>query len=183
MPDDVHSLAAKYAYMQRQIMNRPDHSAVLREHITSTLRRCLPPSVITNNMAECCFRAVHALPDENDPLKTGAIHAWAGLFLQTAADAELPMMQRLHCSALKLLPDNRAATRDDLRLVSLDVLYAPQLLPPGVLTSFVRHRLGLHGPRLSCEEIALRMHRPLVEIHELESAVLTILSAKGDCHA
>lgn len=183
MPDDVHSLAAKYAYMQRQIMNRPDHSAVLREHITSTLRRCLPRSVITNNMAECCFRAVHALPDENDPLKTGAIHAWAGLFLQTAADAELPMMQRLHCSALKLLPDNRAATRDDLRLVSLDVLYAPQLLPPGVLTSFVRHRLGLHGPRLSCEEIALRMHRPLVEIHELDSAVLTILSAKGDCHA
>lgn len=183
MLDDVQGLAAKYADIQRRIVNRPDHSAVLREHITSTLRRCLPPSVITNNMAECCFRALHALPDGNDPMKTGAIHAWAGLFLQTAADADLPLMQRLHCSALKLLPDNRAATRDDLRLVSLDALYAPQLLPPGMHTAFVRHRLGLNGPRLSCEEIALRMHRALVEIHELESAVLTILSAKGDCHA
>lgn len=183
MLDDVQGLAAKYADMQRRIVNRPDHSAVLREHITSTLRRCLPPSVITNDMAECCFRAVHALPDGYDPMKTGAIHVWAGLFLQTASDADLPLMQRLHCSALKLLPDNRASTRDDLRLVSLDALYSPQLLPPGMLTAFVRHRLGLNGPRLSCEEIALRMHRPLVEIHELESAVLTILSAKGDCHA
>lgn len=183
MLDDVQDLAAKYVDMQHRIVNRTGHSAALREHITSTLSRCLPPSVITTDMTECCFRAVHALPDENDPLKTGAIHAWAGLFLQTAADAELPLMQRLHCSALKLLPDNRAATRDDLRLVSLDALYAPQLLPPGVLTSIVRHRLGLNGPRLSCEEIALRMHRPLVEIHELESAVLTILSAKGDYHA
>ena len=113
-------------------------------------------------------------------MHTSAIHAWSGVYLLTAMEAASPLLQRLHRSALRLLPEDHAATRDDLRLVTLDALYHPGLLPPGEHLAYLRHRLGMNGAaRLSCEEIALRMHKPLVYIHELESAILTILSNGG----
>lgn len=183
MPVDLQSLAAGYADMQRDLINSTGCSALLKDHIRTTLKRCLPPSVVTQRFVNLCFRAVQTLPDEDDPMKTGAIHAWAGLYLQTAADASHPVVQKLHRSALKLLAENQPASRDDLRLVTLDALYDPKLIPAGIYTAFIRHRLELNGARLSCEEIAFHMHQPLVYIHELESAILTILSAKGDFHA
>ena len=177
MLDQLQTLAARYADMQRNIAETAD-AAALRRHIVSTLTRCLPAAFVTDDMVAHCFNAVHSLPLEVDPMHTGAIHAWAGVYLLTAADAQHPLLRRLHCSALRLLGE-RPATRDDLRLVTLDALYQPGLLPPGPETAFVRHRLGLCSPRLSCEEIALRMHKPLIYIHELESAILTTLSNGG----
>lgn len=183
MLEDLQQLAVRYADMQRDVILHMDDPVLLRKHIRATLGRCLPPSVISDEMTDRCFSAIQTLSCGDDPLFTGAIHAWAGLYLLTVTDAEQPLLRQLHRSALKLLPEKREATRDDLRLVTLDALYDPRLLPRGEAAAFARFRLGLNGPRLSCEEIALRMHKPLVYIHELESAVLTILSAKGDCHA
>jgi len=183
MLEDLRHLAVRYADIQRDVILHADDPVLLKKHIRTTLGRCLPPSVISDEVTDRCFRAIQTLSCDSDPLFTGAIHAWAGLYLLTATDAEQPLLRQLHRSALRLLPENREATRDDLRLVTLDALYDPRLFPHGEAAAFARFRLGLNGPRLSCEEIALRMHKPLVYIHELESAVLTILSAKGDCHA
>ena len=185
MLEDLASLAAGYAAVQHEAVLRAD-DASLRRHITATLMRCLPPQVVTPEITEDCFRDVCCRPDTDDPMHTGAIHAWAGYFLR---DVEAPAGTLLHClhnSAIRLLHPNRPAERDDLRLVTLDALYQPGQLPAGMHLAFLKHRLGLNGsPRLSCEEISLRMHQPLTYIHELESAILTILSShhNGGSHA
>ena len=182
---DVQSLAAKYAAMQHNAVIRADDAA-LRRHITETLRRCLPVSIVTSTIVEQCFCTVHALPEQADPMHTGAIHAWAGEYLLETDAAEGTLLHRLHASAKRLLPADRPAARDDIRLVVLDALCQPGCLPPGTHLAFLKHRLGLNGsPRLSCEEIAFRMHKPLTYIHELESAILTTLSAThtGGNHA
>ncbi|MBQ4581526.1 MAG: hypothetical protein IJA83_12780 [Clostridia bacterium] len=182
MPD-VQTLAAKYAAMQHKAVLRADDNA-LRRHIADTLKRCLPPQLITAEVTDNCFHAVQLLPDAADPMHTGAIHAWAGVYLQTAADTDHPLLQRLHHAALRLLPESSSATRDDLRLITLDALYKPGLLPPGTHLAFLKHRLGLNGsPRLSCEEIAVRIHHPLTRIHELEAAIITTLSLHGGSYA
>lgn len=181
MPD-VQSLAAKYAAMQHDAVIRADDAA-LRRHIADTLRRCLPAAVVTYGMVEQCFYAVNDLPGRNDPMHTGAIHAWAGEYLLHSA-AEEGTLRRLRASAKRLLPSDRPADRDDIRLVTLDALYQPGMLPAGTHLAFLKHRLGLNGcPRLSCEEIAIRMHQPLTRVHELESAILTILTNTGGPHA
>ena len=118
-------------------------------------------------------------------MHTGTIHAFAGDYLQNAHAPNNPLLARLHASALRLLPKNRPSSREDLRLVTLDALYTPGLLPPGMHSAYLRHRLGPGCIRLSNEEIALRMHQPLVFIHELESAILTTLTSRhtGGSHA
>ena len=180
---DVQTLAASYAAMQHEAALHADDKA-LRQHIVHTLKRCLPAAIVTEAMADACFSAVHALADSDDPMHTGAIHAWAGVFLQTEAAADDPLLERLHQSALRRIPQGRPAARDDLRLVTLDALYRPGILPPGDHLAFLKHRLGLNGcPRLSCEEIAVHMHKPLTYIHELEAAILTTLSHHGGSHA
>ncbi len=182
---DVQSLAAKYAAMQRDVIRTSDEAA-MRRHIADTLARCLPASIVTDDMVGRCFLVVHALPEQADPMHTGAIHNWAGQYLLTAAAAEGTLLHRLHASAKRLLPADRPADRDDIRLVVLDALYQPGCLPPETHLAFLKYRLGLNGsPRLSCEEIAFRMHKPLPYIHELESAILTTLSAThtGGNHA
>ena len=183
MLDQLQHLAAKYADLQHKAAECAADTA-LRQHISSTLKRCLPASVISKDLVNRCFNTIHSLPIDDDPMHTGAIHAWAGLYLATNIGADHPLLKRLHHSALRLLPEARAATRDDLRLVTLDALYQPGLLPQGEHLAYLHHRLGLHETeRLSCEEIALRMHKPLVYIHELESAILTILANNGGPYA
>jgi len=185
MLEDLASLAAGYAAMQHEAVLRAD-DASLRRHIRATLMRCLPPQVFTPEMTEDCFRVICRCPDTDDPMHTGAIHAWAGQFLRDVDAPAGTLLHRLQHSAVRLLPTACAAVRDDIRLVALDALYQPGLLPDGMHLAFLKHRLGLNGiPRLSCEEIALRMHHPLTYIHELESAILTILSShhNGGSHA
>ena len=183
MLQDLQRLAARYAARQHTAAALADDTA-LQNHITHTLRRCLPVSVITAEMVDHCYRAVCQLPEDNDPMHTGAIHTFAGSYL-VQADADDRLMKRLHSSALRLLPADHPASRDDLRLVTLDALYSPGLLPPGEHTAYLKRRLGLGCIRLSHEEIALRMHKPLVYIHEMEAAILTLLTSHyaGGFHA
>lgn len=184
MLDDLQSLALKYADAQHRLVRQADE-AVLRRHIADTLHRCLPPEIVTSALADQCYHALQSISDVTDPMHTGAIHAFAGEFLRNATESDNPLLARLHASALRLLPKNRPPSREDLRLVTLDALYTPGVLPPGTHTAYLRHRLGLGCIRLSNEEIALRMHQPLVSIHELESAILTILTSRqtGGSHA
>lgn len=184
MLDNLQSLALKYADAQHGLVRQADE-AVLRRHIADTLHRCLPPEIVTSAMADQCYRALQSSSDVHDPMHMGAIHAFAGEYLKNAVHPDTPLLARLHDSALRLLPKNRPASRDDLRLVTLDALYKPGLLPLGTHTAYLHHRLGLGCIRLSNEEIALRMHQPLVSIHELESAILTILTSRhtGGSHA
>lgn len=181
---DVQSLAAKYAAMQHEAVLHAD-DITLRRHIADTLKRCLLPQLVTTELIEACFRTVQHQSDAADPMHTGIIHAFAGQYLQETASND-PLLQQLHASALRLLPAKQPATRDDIRLVVLDALYKPGLLPAGTHLAYLNHRLGRNGhPRLSCEEIAIRMHMPLTSIRELESAILTILSTQynGGRHA
>ena len=183
MLEDLQGLAARYAVRQHTTAALADHS-MLQRHIVHTLLRCLPESVVTADIVDKCFRTVCLLPEINDPMHTGAIHAFAGSYLlKTVADT--PLLQRLQHSAARLLRNNQPASRDDLRLVALDALYIPGLLPPGEHIAYLKHRLGRGCIRLSNDEIALRMHKPLVYIHELEAAILTALSTKyaGGHHA
>lgn len=183
MLDKLRALAADCAAMQHEAALQADDAA-LRKHIQNTLQRCLPPAIITGDMLDACLQTVEAESQLQDPMHTGAIHAWAAHYLLTVAcDADDPLLKKLHHAAQRLLPRHHDAERDDLRLVTMSALYAPHLLPLGVHTTFINHRLGLKGTRLSCEEIAIRMHKPLVYIHELESAILTILSSNGGNHA
>ena len=185
MLEDFASLAARYAAMQHRIICHADETA-LRNHIKATLHRCLPAGAVTDAMLADCFTTVNALPDHHDPMHTRAIHAWAGQYLLQAAASDAPLLHRLHQSALRLLPADQIADRDALRLVTLDALYFPGTLPAGTQLAFLKHRLGLNGsPRLSCEEIAIRLHMPLTAVHELEAAILTRLSSSyyGGSHA
>jgi len=183
MLNKLQAMVADCAAMQHEAALQADDDA-LRKHIQNTLQRCLPAAIVTGDMLDACFQAVQADLQLHDPMHTGAIHAWAAHYLLTTArDADDPLLRRLHHAAQRLLPKHHVADRDDLRLVTMSALYVPHSLPLGTHTTFINHRLGLKGPPLSCEEIAIRMHKPLVYIHELESAILTILSAKGDCHA
>lgn len=172
-------LASQGANRQREAI-ADAHPAMLRRHITDTLRRCLPTSAVIPELTEGCFLAVQPLSQDTDPLHTGAILAYAGQYLFSVAPADDPLLQKLHRSAERLLPPDSPATRDDLRLVALDALYHPGVLPDGVHNAYIRYRLGLNGHRLSNEEIAARMHMPLVAIHELEAAILTALSYHYD---
>lgn len=189
MPDSLQSLqnlALKYARMQHEaaLFSQTDDEK-LRQHIMQTLCRCLPESVITVSMVEKCLASLDRSHTGTDPMHTGGIHAFAGDWLLHTISTD-PLMQRLHDAACKYLRPDHTATRDDLRLVTLAALYDPKLLPPGEAAAFVRHRLGLRdGIPRSCEEIAAFMHKPLVYIHELESALLTILSSQyaGGHHA
>lgn len=159
--------------------------AMLRHHIADTLQRCLPAAAVTQDMVESCLVAIRSLPSANDPMHTGAIHAYTGQYLLASHSTDDPLLLRLHHSARRLLSEAIPASRDDLRLITLDALYQPGILPPGIYNAYMRHRLGINGPRLSCEEIAFRMHKPLVHIHEMEAALLTILSSHyaGGSHA
>lgn len=178
MPYALETLAAPYAGMQRHAAQAAD-SAALKKHILSTLQRCLPPAAVTQEMADGCYMAVHALPPDKDPMHTGAIHAYAGSML-LLTDSAVPLLHRLHAAACRLLPPDRPAGRDDLRRVSLAALYDPKRLRDSEAAAFVRHRLGLRdGVPRSCEEIAAMMHTSLVHIHELEAAVLSALAASN----
>lgn len=183
MLDKLQALVADCAAIQHEAVLQADNAA-LRKHIQNTLQRCLPAAIVTGDVLDACFQALQADSQLQDPMHTGAIHAWAAHYLLTAAcDTDDPLLKKLHHAAQRLLSHHRDADRNDLRLVTMSALYAPHLLPLGTHTTFINHRLGLKGPRLSCEEIALRMHKPLVYIHELESAILTILSSNGGHHA
>lgn len=179
MLEAFHHLASQGATLQREAI-ADTHPAILHRHITDTLRRCFPASAVIAELTEGCFLAVQPLSQDTDPLHTGAILAYAGQYLFSVAPADDPLLQKLHRSAKKLLPPDSPATRDDLRLVALDALYHPGVLPDGVHNAYIRHRLGLNDHRLSNEEIAARMHMPLVAIHELEAAILTALSYHYD---
>lgn len=180
MPDSLgplQSLALKYASMQHEAAELAQQDpGSLRRHIRQTLCRCLPEAAITEDFVSRCFEAVRDLDAVHDPMHTGAIHAFAGELLLSADSAD-PLTVRLQDAARRLLPVSLPATRDDLRLVTLDALHAPGLLPDGEASAFVRQRLGLRdGIPRSCEEIAAAMHKPLTYIHELETAVLATLS-------
>lgn len=184
MLDDLKLLASKYGNMQRNAIRHASDES-LRQHIAWTLCRCLPPAAVTESFVSDCYEALQDQDSSCDPMHTGAIHAFAGKYLLHTSDEE-PLMKRLHHSACRLLPPGSAATRDSLRLITLDALFDPQLLPQGMHIAFVRHRLGLKdGVPRSCEEIAAFMHKPLTYIHELESAILTVLSSNytGGHHA
>lgn len=184
MLDELQTLARGYAQLQQEAAANAD-DRTLRIHIANTLMRCLPAAAVTDRMVDHIFHAVHSLPCDSDPMHTGAIHALAGTYLLAARDGSNPLLTRLRRSAARLLPSDRPATREELRLVSLDALYTPGMLAPGIHTAYLRLRLGMGTPRLSNEEITVRMHKPLVEIHELESALLTILASRyaGGNHA
>ena len=184
MLEDFQCLACSYADMQRKAASHMNKDT-LRQHITHTLQRCLPSAAVKPDMVNSCLLALQLVPDSNDPMRTGAIHAYAGQYLLASHTEDDPLLQRLHRSAKRLLPGDISASRDDLRLVSLDALYQPGILPPGIYSAYIHHRLGLHTPRLSCEEIAIRMHKSLIFIHELDAAILTLLSTDyaGGSHA
>lgn len=184
MLEDFQLLASNGADLQRRVYTDGSH-ATLRQHITDTLRRGLPAAAVTPDMVDSCLLAVSSLPTENDPLHTGAIYEYAGQYLLAIQQEDNPLLQRLHDSARRLLPNDRPASRDDLRMVTLDALYHPGMLPRGIFNAYLRHRLGLNTPRLSCEELAHRMHKPLIFIHEMEAALLGILSQRysGGPHA
>ena len=177
-------LASHGAELQREAF-AGESPAMLRRHIEDTLRRALPAAAVTPELVEGCLSAVRPLPTNTDPLHTGAIHEYARQYLLADHMAEDALLQALHRSAKRLLPENGPASRDDLRLVTLDALYHPGMLPDGMARSYLRFRLGLNGPRLSCEEIACRMHKPLTFIHEMEAALLNTLTQRhfGGPHA
>lgn len=184
MLENFQRLAANGADLQHRI-SADGNPATLRQHIRDTLCRGLPAPAVTQEMMDGCFLAVRALPATDDPLHTGAIYEYAGQYLLAVHPADDPLLQKLHNSAKRLLSEDRATSRDDLRLVTLDALYYPHMLPSGIQNAYILHRLGLNGPRLSCEEIAHRTHKPLTFIHELEAALLRILSQhdSGGTHA
>lgn len=189
MPDSLHALqtlALKYARMQHEaaILAQTDDEK-MRQHIMQTLCRCLPESVVTASIVEECCASLRRSQTSTDPMHTGAIHAFARDLLLHSTSTN-PLMQRLHDAACKYLRPDHTVTRDDLRLVSLAALYDSKHLPAGETIVFVRYRLGLRdGVPRSCEEIAAFMHKPLLYIHELETAILTILSSQcaGGHHA
>jgi len=171
-------LALKYARLQHAAVHHAQEDPnMLRQHITQTLQRCLPSCIVNDMLIDECLHVVRDCSVLHDPMHTGVIHAFAGEYLQDTVNPDNPLLERLHASALRLLPKNRPASRADLRLVTLDAFYQPGVLPQGRHTAYLRHRLGLGVPRLSNEEIAVRMRRPIVYIHELESAILTILTS------
>ncbi|MBQ8554874.1 MAG: hypothetical protein IJ438_03270 [Clostridia bacterium] len=175
MLEDFQHLARNCAALQQEVAAHAN-KATLHQHISDTLRRCLPAAAVTPDLVEGCLLAVQSLPTAADPMHTGAIYAYAGQYLLASHSEDEPLLQRLHDSAKRLLWEDRPANRDDLRLVTLDALYRPGILPRGMHNAYMRYRLGLNGPRLSCEEIACRMHKPLIFIHETEAALLNILS-------
>lgn len=170
-------LASHGADLQREAFAGKS-PAMLRRHIEDTLRRALPAAAVTPELVEGCLWAVRPLPTDTDPLHTGAIYDYAGQYLLADHPAEDALLQALHRSAKRLLPQSSPARRDDMRLVTLDALYHPGMLPDGMARSYLRFRLGRNGPRLSCEEIACRMHKPLVFIHEMEAALLNTLTQR-----
>lgn len=172
-------LARSSADLQRKAAAVADQ-AMLRRHITDTLRRCLPAVIVTPDLVDSCLLAIQLFPEGNDPLHTGTICAYAGQYLLAATQADEPLLQKLHRSAQRLLSADTPACRNDLRLVTLDALYHPGALPDGMHNAYMKHRLGLNCPRLSREEIACRMHMQLVDIHELEAAILSALSCHYD---
>ena len=184
MLENFQRLAANGADLQRRI-SADGNPATLRQHIQDTLCRGLPAPAVTQEMVDGCFLAVRALPAESDPLHTGAIYEYAAQYLLAIRPAEDSLLHKLHDSAERLLPKDRPASRDDLRLVTLDALYYPHLLPSGMYNCYMRYRLGRNVPRLSCEEIAYRMHKPLSFIYYLEAFLLEILSKRcsGGLHA
>lgn len=184
MLEDFQHLARACAEFQHKAAASADQLA-LQRHISDTLRRCLPAFAVSQELVDGCLLAIQPLPQDDDPMHTGAIFAYAGQYLLAASEVEEPLLQRLHCSARKLLPEDIPASRDDLRLVTLDALYHPDILPDGIHNAYIRRRLGLNGPRLSNEEIAARMHMQLVDVHEMEAAILTTLSChyNGGSHA
>lgn len=184
MLEDFQHLARTCAELQHKAAASADQLA-LQRHISDTLRRCLPAFAVSQELVDGCLLAIQPLPQDTDPMHTGAIFAYAGQYLLAASWTEAPLLQRLRRSARKLLPEDKPASRDDLRLVTLDALYHPDILPDGRHNAYIRRRLGLNGPRLSNEEIAVRMHMPLVDVHEMEAAILTALSCHyyGGSHA
>ena len=185
MLEDIRFLAARYASQQHQIIQHAD-SAALRQHIADTFIRCLPKQIVIPSMVERCYMAIQALPDTDDPMHTSAVHAWAGRYLLEVPATTDSLLLRLHKAAKRFLPPEKPSTRDALRLVSLFALYEPKLLHSHEAIAFVGWRLGLKdGLPRSCEEISVFMHKPLLYIHELESAVLTCLSTQtyGGYHA
>ena len=177
----IHAVA-----QQESILYAQQHVPLMYEHIRRTLCRCLPPCIVTDKMVESCFLALEHSAAELDPMHTGAIHAFAGAMLLNEAHSTHPLLRKLQRSAQRLLPKGQAAGRDDLRLVTLDALYNPHLLPPGPHTSYINLRLGLKdGIPRSCEEIAAYTHRPLTYVRELEAAVINTLIARssGGSHA
>lgn len=184
MLDHFQRLARNGADLQRQVYAAADRPT-LRQHVINSLERALPAAAVTPDMVDGCLLAVGSLPTEADPMHTGAIYAYAGQYLLAIHPTEGTLLHKLHGAAKKVLLEDIPASRDDLRLVTLDALYDRGMLPSGMHNAYMRHRLGLNGPRLSCEEIALRMHKPLTAIHELEAALLNILSKRhsGGPHA
>lgn len=182
----LQNLALKYARLQHEAADLAQmDDEKMCQHIRQTLCRCLPEIIVTSSIVEECWASLDRSHTAADPMHTGAIHAFAGDLLLHTSSAD-PLMQRLHAAACKYLRPNHTATRDDLRLVTLAALYDQQRIPAGEAISFVRHRLGHRdGIPRSCEEISAFMHKPLVYIHELESAILTILSLHytGGTHA
>lgn len=178
MLEDFQRLARTCAGLQHKAAVA-DRSA-LRRHISDTLRRCLPAAAVTHELVEGCLLAILPLPQDADPMHTGAIITYAGQYLLATSFLEEPLLQRLQRSAQKLLSVDKPASRDDLRLVTLDALYHPGILPDGIHNAYIRRRLGLNGPRLSNEEIAASMHMRLVDVHEMEAAILTALSYHHD---
>lgn len=181
----LESLASKYAQMQHNIAADFQKDAEkMKLHIRQTLCRCLPDCIVTDSLVADCYRFIPLVAPDHDPMHMGAIHAFAGCFL-LHADCNDPMMLRLHKAACKVLSPKQAATRDDLRLVTLAALYEPKLLPDFECRRFVRYRLGLYdGIPRTCEEIACLLHQPLVYIHELEAAILfSFAHHAGGSHA
>lgn len=168
---------AVFAFAQRLLAERSAYNPdALRSHIRATLSRCLPQFADEDMINRCLMQLVDQ-DASSDPMFTGAIHQFAAKELM-AEPPDDPLRQRLHDAALRHLPTNRPVNRDDLRLVALDALFDPSILPYSKHAGFYRLRLGLNGtlPH-SCEEIAAKLHLPLTLVHAIESNALTALSS------
>ena len=177
--------AAIFAWAQHYLADTLRQDEHLRRHIRTTLQRCLPALLVTDDLVSRCEQRLAA--SGHHRWDVGPIFSFAAEEMLVSPEDRHPLWQRLHYSAELLGLSAENPSRDDLRLVILHALYDPARLPHTRETAFLPLRLGMKGsPPLSIEAIAAKTQLPVLYIHEIEEAALQTLIhayATEDSHA
>lgn len=177
--------AAVLAWAQHYLADTLQQDEQLRRHIRTTMCRCLPALLVTDDLVTRCEQSLAA--SHARCWDVGPIFSFVAEEMFASPEGRHPLWQRLHHSAGLLELSAQDASRDDLRLVLLHALYDPARLPHTRETAFLPLRLGLKGaPPLSIDAIAAKTQLPILYIREIEEAALQTLIhayATEDFHA
>lgn len=166
--------AAVFAWAQHYLADTLQQDEAMRRHIRTTLCRCLPVPLVTDDLVTRCERTLNA--SHAHRWDVGPVFSFVAKEMLAAPEGCHPLWQQLHYSARLLGLSAQDASRDDLRLVLLHALYDSSRLPHTRETAFLPLRLGLKGaPPLSIEAIAAKTQLPVLYIREVEEAALQAL--------